>query len=339
MKDLRNLTKEQLMELAIKLGDKAFRGKQLYEWITKGVSSFDEMTNMPTSFKQKLADSSYLDNYKILEHHVAKDGTIKALGALHDGNIVESVFMTYKHGNSACISTQVGCKMKCTFCASTLNGVVRSLTAGEYLGQLYALQKLTGKRINNVVLMGSGEPLDNYEASVRFIKMACDEEGLNISGRNITLSTCGLVPEIMKLADEKLQITLAISLHNPFQEERAEIMPITRRYGIKALIEAVDYYIKQTGRRVTFEYALIDGINDSNLHAEQLGVLLRGKLVHINLIPVNAVKEKAYRPTQNDKIYGFKSLLMDKYNINTTVRRELGSDINAACGQLRNSKL
>ena len=190
-----------------------------------------------------------------------------------------------------------------------------------------------------MLFRSSGEPLDNYEDSVRFIKMACDEAGLNISGRNITLSTCGLVPEIMKLADEKLQITLAISLHNPFQDERAEIMPITRKYGIKPLLEAVDYYIKQTGRRVTFEYALIEGINDSNLHAEQLGVLLRGKLVHINLIPVNAVKEKAYLPTQNDKIYGFKSLLMDKYNINTTVRRELGSDINAACGQLRNSKL
>ncbi len=339
MKDIRNMTHEQITELVVSLGEKAFRSKQIYEWVTKGVSSFDEMTNVSSQLREKLSTVCILDNYKIIEAIKAKDGTIKFLGALRDGNVVESVFMTYKHGHSACISTQVGCKMKCSFCASTLGGVVRSLTAGEYLGQIYALQKYTGERINNVVLMGSGEPLDNYDESVKFIKMATDPQGLNLSVRSITLSTCGLVPEIYKLADEKFGITLAISLHNPFQEEREEIMPITKRYGIKDLLKAVDYYIEQTGRRVTFEYALIDGINDSLIHAGQLGVLLKGKLVHVNLIPVNAVKEKDFKPTQIDKINRFKNELLDKYHINTTVRRELGSDINAACGQLRNSKI
>lgn len=339
MKDLRNLTKDQLIEWIVQKGEKPFRGKQMYEWICKGVQTIDEMTNIPASFRDKIRTEGLLDNYRIIEHHQAKDGTIKALGALADGNMVESVFMTYKHGNSVCISTQVGCRMKCSFCASTLHGVVRNLTAGEYLGQIYALQNLTGKRVNNVVLMGSGEPLDNYQETVRFLKMATDEAGLNLSIRNITLSTCGIVPKIYELADEKLGITLAISLHNPFQEERVEIMPVSKQYQIQSLIQAVDYYIEKTGRRVTFEYALIENINDTDLHAEQLGVLLRGKLVHVNLIPVNAVAEKAYRPANNERIQAFKSKLENKYHINTTIRRELGSDINAACGQLRNSKL
>jgi len=339
MKDLRNMSKQQIINFVEALGEKPFRGKQVYEWVIKGVSQFEEMANLPNALRQKLSEVAILDNYKIIQQLKAKDGTIKVLGALKDGNLVESVFMTYKHGHSACISTQVGCKMKCSFCASTLNGIVRSLTAGEYLGQVYALQKLTGHRIDNVVLMGSGEPLDNYEESVRFIKMVTDEDGLNLSGRSITLSTCGLVPEIYKLADEKFAITLAISLHNPFQEERMEIMPISKRYPIKELLKAVEYYAEKTGRRVTFEYALIAGVNDTELHAEQLGSLLRGKLVHVNLIPVNAVEEKAFKPSQNDQINRFKTILLDKYRINTTVRRELGSDINAACGQLRNSHL
>lgn len=339
MKDLRNMSKDQIIEAVIKIGEKPFRGKQIYEWVTKSVDSFDEMKNIPISLRKRLEESFTIDNFRIVEQHKAKDGTIKVLGALRDGNMVESVFMTYKHGHSVCISTQVGCKMKCTFCASTLGGVVRSLTAGEYLGQIYALQKLTGERINNVVLMGSGEPLDNYDETVRFIKMATDQEGLNLSVRSITVSTCGLAPEIRRLADEKFGITLAISLHNPFEIERSEIMPITRKHSIESLLKAVDYYIEMTGRRVTFEYALIDGVNDSLVHAEQLGVLLKGKLVHINLIPVNEVAEKNYRPTRMDRIGAFKNMLENKYHINTTVRRELGSDINAACGQLRSSKL
>ena len=312
MKDIRNMSQEQIAELVVALGEKAFRSKQIFDWVSKGVSSFDEMTNVSAALREKLAQVCSIDNYKIVEELKAKDGTVKVLGALKDGNVVESVFMTYKHGHSACISTQVGCKMKCTFCASTIGGVVRSLTAGEYIGQIFALQNLTGERVNNVVLMGSGEPLDNYDETVRFIKMATNPLGLNMSIRNITLSTCGLVPEIYKLADEKFGITLAISLHNPFQEEREEIMPITKRYSIKELVKAVDYYIEKTGRRVTFEYALIEGVNDSMLHAGQLGVLLRGKLVHVNLIPVNAVIEKDYKPTQIDKINRFKMELLDK---------------------------
>lgn len=339
MKDIRNMTQAQLIESMSKIGEKPFRGKQIYEWVSKGVADFEDMKNIPIALRTKLADHFYIDNYKIVEKQKAEDGTIKVLGALRDGNLIEAVFMTYKHGHSVCISTQVGCKMKCTFCASTLNGVVRSLTAGEYLGQIYALQRLTGERVNNVVLMGSGEPLDNYEETVRFIKMATDQDGLNLSIRSITLSTCGLAPEIRKLADEKFGITLAISLHNPFEIERSEIMPITRKYSIEMIIKAVDYYLEQTGRRVTFEYALIEGVNDSMLHAEQLGVLLKGKLVHVNLIPVNEVVEKNYKPTKMDRINAFKNMLENKYHINTTIRRELGSDINAACGQLRNSKI
>lgn len=340
MKDLRNMSKSQMIEALETIGEKSFRGKQVFEWVMqKGVSDFEQMSNLPKGLIEKLRHDFTIDNYQIVDQLVSSDGTIKALGALSDGNLVESVFMTYKHGHSACISTQVGCKMGCSFCASTLGGIVRNLTVGEYLGQIYALQNLTGKRIDNIVLMGSGEPLDNYEETVKFLKRVTDPEGLNISIRSITVSTCGLVPEIYKLADEHLGITLAISLHNPFEIERIEMMPITKKYGITELIKAVDYYIEKTGRRVTFEYALIDGINDTISHAEQLGKLLKGKLVHVNLIPVNAVKEKGYKPTQNNRINGFKSQLVDKYKINTTVRRELGSDINAACGQLRNSKM
>ena len=335
MLDFRNLDLAALKEWAILNGEKPFRATQLYEWITKGVVSFDEMLNVPKSFRTKLAEAGYLDNFRIVEAQTAKDGTIKVLGALHDGNLVESVFMTYKHGHSICISTQVGCKMGCTFCASTIGGVTRNLTAGEYLGQIYALQNLTGARIDNVVLMGSGEPLDNYDETLRFIKMSTDSKGLGLSGRSITLSTCGLAAGIKRLAMEKLQITLAISLHNPFEGERQTLMPITKRYSISDLMDAVDVYLQTTNRRVTFEYALIAGVNDTDAHAEKLGQLLKGKLVHVNLIPVNAVKEKDYAPTASDKIFRFKNILTDKYRINTTVRRELGSDINAACGQLR----
>lgn len=334
--ELRSMSLEELVIFVERLGEKGFRAKQLHQWIVKGVNSFADMKNLPKSLVGLLEESSYLQNADIIERLVSNDGTLKLLHKLHDGNVIESVMMTYKHGNSACISTQVGCRMKCSFCASTLNGMIRGLTAGEMLGQIYEIQNLTEKRIDHVVLMGSGEPLDNYDEVISFIRMACDENGLNLSGRNITLSTCGLIPEIIKLADEKLQITLAISLHNPFEEERSEIMPINKKYSIERLILAVDYYIQKTNRRVTFEYALIEGVNDSVKHAEELGRLLKGKLVHINLIPINTVSEKKLFPTTQNQIKRFKDILMDKYKINTTVRRELGSDINAACGQLRN---
>ncbi len=339
MKDLRSLTLEEITQYMKTIGEKGFRAKQVYEWVSKGISSFNDMTNLSQNLIEQLKRDFRLDNFKIIQTLKSDDGTIKVLGALWDENIVESVFMTYKHGNSVCVSTQVGCKMKCTFCASTLGGVVRNLTAGEILGQIYALQNMTGERVNNVVLMGSGEPLDNYDETLRFIKLSTDEKGLNLSGRSITLSTCGLATEIRKLADEKLQITLAISLHNPIEDERLQIMPITKKHNLLDLMSSVDYYIEKTGRRVTFEYALIDGVNDTERHAQALGALLKGKLVHVNLIPVNAVVENNFMPSSNNKINGFKRVLMDKYRLNTTVRRELGSDINAACGQLRNQHL
>lgn len=339
MKDLRSCNLQEISEYMINIGEKSFRAKQVYEWVTKGVTSFDEMSNLSQHLINQMKEDFILDNFKIIQTLKSDDGTIKVLGTLWDENIIESVFMTYKHGNSVCISTQVGCKMKCTFCASTLNGVVRNLTAGEMLGQIYALQNMTGERVNNVVLMGSGEPLDNYDETLKFIKLSTDEKGLNLSGRGITLSTCGLATEIRKLADERFQITLAISLHNPIEDERLEIMPITKKHNITDLMNSVDYYIEMTGRRVTFEYALIDGVNDTERHAQALGKLLKGKLVHVNLIPVNAVEENNFNPSSNNKINGFKKVLMDKYRINTTVRRELGSDINAACGQLRNQHL
>ncbi|MBF4695697.1 dual-specificity RNA methyltransferase RlmN [Fusibacter ferrireducens] len=339
MIDIRNLTQEKIAEQLMAIGEKKFRAKQVFEWINKGVQSFDAMKNLPKTLMDQLKEQYYLDNASIVEQLESEDGTIKSLHKLVDNNVIESVFMTYKHGYSACISTQVGCRMNCAFCASTLNGMIRNLTAGEMLGQLYEIQNMTGKRIDHVVLMGSGEPLDNYEEVVRFLKMSCSEGGLNLSGRNITLSTCGIVPQIYKLADEKLQITLAISLHNPFDDERTQIMPINKKYGIDELVAAVDYYIQSTNRRVTFEYALIEGENDSDRHAEALGSKLKGKLVHVNLIPINAVEEKKMRPSQNSRINRFKTILMDKYNVNTTIRRELGSDINAACGQLRNQHI
>ncbi len=338
MKDLRNQTLEDLEQYVTSIGEKRFRAKQIYEWVAKGADTFDAFSNVSKNLRVQLEKDFYLDNCTIVKTLTSKDGTLKTLSALKDGERVESVFMTYKHGHSACISTQVGCKMGCSFCASTLGGVVRHLNAGEYMGQLYALQKFTGKRISNVVLMGSGEPLDNYDETVRFIKMATDEKGLNLSVRNITVSTCGLPDEIEALAREGFQITLAISLHNPFDDERSELMPINRRYGLKRLMSAVETYIKITGRRVSFEYALINGINDTIRHADALGQLLRGKLVHVNLIPINAVEERAYNPSDERRIEAFKQQLIRKYRLTTTVRRELGSDINAACGQLRNEK-
>lgn len=337
--DLRNMDLSEIEAYMIAIGEKKFRAKQVYDWVIKGADSWESLKNLPKGVLQRLQDECLLDNCKVIKVSESKDGTIKTLSELQDGEVVESVFMSYKHGYSICISTQVGCRMGCTFCASTLKGVKRNLTAGEYLGQIYALQNLTGKRISNVVLMGSGEPLDNYDETVRFLKMAIDEKGLNLSARNITLSTCGLVDNIRRLALEGFQITLAISLHNPFDEERQEIMPVNRKYNIASLVNAVNDYIKITGRRVTFEYALINGVNDKDEHANALGRLLKGMLVHVNLIPVNAVEERGFKPTQEKQIQKFKSILSDKYKVTTTVRRELGSDINAACGQLRNEHL
>lgn len=338
MIDLRNMDLTALKGWIVEEGYPAFRAKQLYNWITKGVLSFEEMTNLPSKMVTALSEKAYVDNVKIVERHVSSDGTIKYLMALKDRQVIETVLMHYRHGHSICVSTQVGCRMGCTFCASALEGRVRDLTAGEILGQMLTIMHEEQVTLQNVVLMGSGEPLDNFEEVLRFLELVNDPEGLNFSHRRITLSTCGIVPRIYELADRKLQINLAISLHNPFDDERVKVMPIGRMYPLHDLMAACRYYSETTHRRITFEYALINGENDTSRHAHALGKLLKGTLSHVNLIPVNLVREKDFRPAEENTISAFKRTL-EEYKLNTTIRRELGSDINAACGQLRKSYL
>ncbi len=316
-----------------------FRAKQIFKWVNKGIVSFDEMSDLPKALRERLETRAYINSAKIL--HVLKsekDGTHKYLFELKDGNVIESVLMRYKHGNSVCVSTQVGCRMGCNFCASTLDGMVRNLTAGEILGQILDIQNDIGERISNIVLMGSGEPLDNFAEVIKFLEIVNHKEGLNLSHRHVTLSTCGIVPRIYELADLKLQITLAISLHSSDNEERSELMPVNKGYPIERLLEACDYYTQHTGRRITYEYALILGKNDQEDQAKALAKRLKGKLCHVNLIPINPVKERGYEASDQSSIERFK-MVLKRAGIETTVRRELGSDINAACGQLRKSHL
>ena len=316
-----------------------FRAKQIFKWVNKGVTTFDEMSDLPKDLREQLAARTYINSAEILEVlHSEKDGTRKYLFKLNDGNIIESVLMRYKHGNSVCVSTQVGCRMGCTFCASTLDGMVRNLSAGEILGQILDIQNDIGERISNIVLMGSGEPLDNFGEVVKFLEIVHHKEGLNLSHRHVTLSTCGIVPRIYELADLKYQLTLAISLHSAVNTERTELMPVNKGYPIEQLLEACDYYATTTGRRITFEYALILGKNDKEEKAKELAKLLKGRLCHVNLIPINPVKERGYQASDNSSIEKFK-MILKRAGIETTVRRELGSDINAACGQLRKSHL
>lgn len=334
--DLRAINYDNLISEIEKLKEPKFRAKQLYEWMHVHLAKdYDEMKNIPTSLKEKLKENyeySHLEVARVQESKI--DGTKKYLFKLDDGNFIESVFMRYKHGNSVCISSQVGCRMGCRFCASTLDGLVRNLTTGEMLGQIYAITKDTNERVSNVVVMGTGEPLDNYDNLVNFVRMLSDEHGLNISQRNITVSTCGLVPKIKELAEEKLSITLAISLHASNDEKRKELMPIANSYSIAELMDAVDYYFEKTGRRVSFEYALIAGENDTKEASQELSKLLKGFSYHVNLIPVNPIKERSFVRSDNQAVLAFKNKL-EKNGINVTIRRELGSDIDGACGQLR----
>lgn len=335
--DIRSMTFEELEGFVVNvLGGKKFRAKQIYEWMhVKLVQRFDEMTNLPKDLRQRLEEQTTLCSVEVADLLVSEiDGTRKYLFRMEDGSIIESVLMKYKHGNSVCISSQVGCRMGCRFCASTLLGLERHLTAAEMLGQVYAIQRETGERVSNVVIMGTGEPLDNYEAAVRFIRMISNEKGLNISQRNITLSTCGLVPEIYRLADEHLQITLAVSLHASNDEKRKSMMPIANKYSIEELLKACRYYYDTNGRRLTFEYSLAGGVNDSPEDARALAHLLKGFMWHVNLIPINPVKERDYIQSDRKSIVNFKNNL-EKYGGNVTIRREMGRDIQAACGQLR----
>ncbi|MDO4555274.1 MAG: 23S rRNA (adenine(2503)-C(2))-methyltransferase RlmN [Lachnospiraceae bacterium] len=336
MTELRSLSYEEMTDLMQTLGEKAFRAGQVYDWIHKKlIQNYDEMNNIPKSLRQKLSEHTQLHSIKEADRYVSEiDGTTKFLFELFDGNIIETVLMKYHHGNSVCISSQVGCRMGCRFCASTLDGLTRQLSVSELLNQIYYIQKTTGERVSNVVVMGTGEPFDNYENIVKFIKMLTDERGLHISQRNITVSTCGLVPKIYELAEEKLAITLAISLHAPNDELRKQLMPIANKYSIEEILKACDAYIEATGRRITFEYSLVSGVNDSKEQARELCSKLKGKLCHVNLIPVNPIEERDYERSNKESVKDFLSVLERKH-INATVRREMGADIQAACGQLR----
>ena len=334
--DIRSLYRDELRSLAVNCGEKAFRGDQLFSWLQeKRAGSYEEMTSLPKAFRQKLGEEWPLQPLQAVREQVSSiDGTAKYLFALRDGNLIESVRMRYHHGISVCVSSQAGCRMGCRFCASTIGGLVRSLDASEMLGQVWEIDRLTGERVSHVVIMGSGEPLDNYDNTIRFIRLLSDPDGYGMSQRNITLSTCGIVPKIRALAEENLSITLAISLHAPNDAKRRELMPIARSYTIEEVLDACRYYFSRTGRRLTFEYALAAGKNDSEQDARELAGLLRGINGHVNLIPVNPVTESGLLRSGKKVTEAFQNKL-EKYGIHVTIRREMGSDIDGACGQLR----
>ncbi|WP_022749673.1 23S rRNA (adenine(2503)-C(2))-methyltransferase RlmN [Lachnobacterium bovis] len=334
--DIKSMNLEELISFMESIGEKKFRAKQIYQWLhQKNVDTFEEMSNLSKALREKLDETTYLTSLKKIDVQISKlDGTRKYLFALADGNVIESVLMKYKHGNSVCISSQVGCRMGCRFCASTLDGLVRGLTPAEMIDQIYQIGKDIGERISNVVVMGTGEPMDNFDNLIKFIELLTDENGLNISQRNLTVSTCGLVPRMKQLADMKLQITLALSLHASNQEKRKSLMPIANKYDITEVIDACKYYVNVTKRRITFEYSLVGGVNDTDEDAKELSALVRNINCHINLIPVNPIKERDYVQSNAKVISAFKNKL-EKNGINVTIRREMGRDIDGACGQLR----
>ena len=338
--DIKSMDLEELKKEMEAAGEKAFRAKQIYEWMhRKLVRDFEEMTNIPKELREKCRENYFFPVAKPLRvQESGIDGTKKFLFELADGNTVESVWMKYKHGNSVCISSQVGCRMGCRFCASALDGLVRPLAASEMLEQIYAITLLTKERVSNVVVMGMGEPLDNYDNLVRFIRLLTDENGHHISQRNVTVSTCGLAERMKTLAEEGLQITLALSLHAASDEKRRKLMPIAEKYTLDELIEASAYYFEKTGRRITFEYSLIGDVNDTEEDAAALVKLIRSLNCHVNLIPVNPVKERDFVSSAHEKVLVFKNKL-EKNGINVTIRREMGRDIDGACGQLRRREL
>ncbi len=338
LKNLLDLNKNDIEEIVKSFSQPKFRAKQLWEWLYKG-ADFSQMSNLPDSFRQKLEERYITGKPAIQTKFCSKlDDTVKYLFRLNDGNYVESVLMKYKYGYSACVSTQVGCKMGCTFCASTQAGFVRNLSSGEILGQIIAMNVDSNIRIGHVVLMGIGEPLDNYDNVLDFLKKAQSPDGLGISYRNMSLSTCGLADKVIKLSEENLPITLSISLHSPFDTQRSDMMPVNRKYPLDKLLDACNIYILSTGRRITYEYALIEGVNDTKEHADCLVSLLKGKLCHVNLIPVNKVKGTGYEKASQKNITAFQAWL-EKGGVNATIRRTLGQDIEAACGQLRRERM
>ncbi|MBR1737616.1 MAG: 23S rRNA (adenine(2503)-C(2))-methyltransferase RlmN [Firmicutes bacterium] len=336
--DIRSLSLEETEKMLIDMGEKKFRAKQIYSWLhKKQTDDFDDMTDISVALREKLKENCEILKLKTVKKLTSsEDETVKYLFKTNDANIIECVLMKYSYGYAACISSQIGCRMGCTFCASTIDGLERNLTAGEMAGEVYKIQNDCKNRIGNIVIMGSGEPLDNYDNIIKFLKIINSKEGNALGARHITVSTCGLAEKIYDMAELELQITLAISLHAPNDEIRKKLMPIANKYSIDEVIKAASYYAENTKRRVTYEYALIDGINDSKKAARELADRLKGSLCHVNLIPINDVSESGYKKSSEKTIAEFKDTLTEK-NIQTTIRRELGSDINAACGQLRKS--
>ncbi len=334
--DILSLTADTLAQAMQAINLPKFRAKQIYDWLhKKQVQSFDDMSNLSKDLREKLAQGYYIPQCTMVARQTsATDGTNKFLLELGDGNCIETVWMEYKHGASLCISTQVGCRQGCTFCASTLGGLVRNLSAGEMLGQIYTAQRIMGKKISGLVLMGIGEPLDNFDNVMDFLSILSSENGQNMSLRHVSLSTCGLVPEIERLAEKNLGLTLSISLHATNDSTRSNIMPINKRHNLQELLGACKRYFAKTGRRISYEYALIDGVNDTTAEARALAKLVRGQNCHVNLIPINAVKERSTKRSTPENVAKFRAEL-EKQGINATIRRELGKDIDAACGQLR----
>ena len=336
--DIKSLFLEELIEEFKKQGLPAFRAKQVFEWLhVKLAGNYEEMTNLPKQLRETLNEKYPIVLLEEVDSLRSKtDGTIKYLFRLKDNRVIESVLMKYHHGNSVCISSQVGCRMGCKFCASTIGGKERDLLPSEMLDQVYQIQALSGERVSNVVVMGTGEPFDNYDNLMRFLRLLSDPKGLNISARNITVSTCGIPDKIRAFAEEGMPITLALSLHAPDNEIRKQLMPVASKYDLQEVLDAFTFYYEKTGRRLTFEYSLIEGVNDGKEHAERLSALVKGLNCHVNLIPVNPIKERNYRQSGSLRIQNFKFIL-EKNRINVTIRREMGADINAACGQLRKS--
>lgn len=335
--DLKDLTPDEMSAWLSELGEKPFRAKQIFRWVYRGVDSVFDMTDLSKELREKLDGLCEIGHLEIERKQISKlDGTMKYLFRLRDGNLIESVLMSYKHGNTICVSSQVGCRMGCRFCASTIGGLVRSLTPSEIIDQIMSVQADSGRKISNIVMMGIGEPLDNYENVLKFLKNVNHPDGLHIGYRHISLSTCGVADKIYDLAKENLPITLSISLHSPFDEERKKIMPIDAKYPLPVLMKALKAYLAATGRRISVEYSMIQGQNDTKECAEELARLFRNMLVHINLIPINNVRERDFVKSSPKRIREFQASL-ERAGFSVTVRRELGSDIQAACGQLRKS--
>jgi len=336
--DLKSLTIEEWKEVLATWGEKPFRAGQIFSWLhEKRVASVDEMTNISKALRERMTEEGTITTLKEADRlESALDGTCKFLFELEDGQVIESVLMKYHHGNSVCISSQVGCRMGCKFCASTLGGLVRQLKASEMLEQIYEIERISGEPVSNVVVMGTGEPMDNYDNLLKFIRILSAKEGKNISVRNITVSTCGIVEGMRRLAEENLPLTLALSLHAPNDEVRKQLLPVANKYKLEDVLAACDYYYEKTSRRITYEYSMVQGVNDSAECARELAERLKGKNCHVNLIPVNPIKERNFLKSRNEAIQNFKNIL-EKNRINVTIRREMGSDIDAACGQLRRS--